>query len=105
MRTMLKVAVALAALATPLALAAQTAPAAPAPATTAAPVKTVDADPALWVVKDKDTTIYLFGTIHVLKPGLSWFDEAVKTAFNKSDTLVLELVMPPPAEMQASVRP
>ena len=24
-----------------------------------------DADPALWVVKGKQTTIYLFGTIHV----------------------------------------
>lgn len=23
-----------------------------------------DADPALWVVKDKDTTVYLFGTIY-----------------------------------------
>ncbi|MDH7971681.1 TraB/GumN family protein [Sphingomonas sp. AR_OL41] len=106
MRTLLKVAVALAALATPLALAAQTAPA-PAPAATApakaAPVTMVDADPALWVVKDKDTTIYLFGTIHVLKPGLSWFDEAVKKAFDKSDTLVLELVMPDPAAMQALV--
>ena len=44
-----------------------------------------DADPALWVVKDKDTTVYLFGTIHVLKPGLSWFDEAVKGAFDRSD--------------------
>ena len=32
-------------------------------------VKTVDADPALWVVKDQDTTIYLFGTVHALKPG------------------------------------
>jgi len=62
------------------------------PAATAAPV--TDADPALWVVKDDDTTIYLFGTVHVLKPGLSWFDEAVKTAFDKSDQLMLELVMP-----------
>ncbi|MEG8039691.1 TraB/GumN family protein [Sphingomonas sp. LR60] len=62
---------------------------APAPAAT-----TQDADPALWVVKDKDTTIYLFGTIHVLKPGLSWFDEAVKTAFDRSQTLVLEMVEP-----------
>ena len=53
-----------------------------------------DADPALWVVKDKDTTIYLFGTIHVLKPGLSWFDEAVKKAFDSSGTLVLEMVEP-----------
>lgn len=61
---------------------------------------TVDADPALWVVKDADTTIYLFGTVHVLKPGLSWFDEAVKAAFDKSDQLMLELVLP---EDQAAV--
>ncbi|MEQ1510458.1 MAG: TraB/GumN family protein [Sphingopyxis sp.] len=52
---------------------------------------TRDADPALWVVRDADTTIYLFGTVHVLRPGLSWFDEAVADAFNASDELVLEL--------------
>lgn len=63
------------------------------PGAAAAPA-TTDADPALWVVKDKDTTIYLFGTVHVLKPGLGWFDEAVKTAFDKSDELMLEMVMP-----------
>ncbi|WP_309699034.1 MULTISPECIES: TraB/GumN family protein [unclassified Sphingomonas] len=62
-----------------------------------------DADPALWVVKDADTTIYLFGTIHVLKPGLTWFDEAVKTAFDKSDQLVLEMVEPDKATMQQIV--
>lgn len=62
-----------------------------------------DADPALWVVKDADTTVYLFGTIHVLKPGLSWFDEAVKTAFDKSDQLVLEMVQPDQATMQQIV--
>ncbi|MHA6721432.1 TraB/GumN family protein [Sphingomonas sp. RS2018] len=72
----------------------QAAPAAPA---------VQDADPALWVVKDADTTIYLFGTVHVLKPGLTWFDEAVKTAFDKSDTLVLELVEPDAATMQQIV--
>lgn len=70
------------------------------------PVKAVppapkDVDPALWVVKDEDTTIYLFGTVHILKPGLSWFDEGVKTAFDASDRLVLEMVEPPAAETQA----
>lgn len=68
-----------------------------------APAATKDADPALWVVKDDDTTIYLFGTVHVLKPGLSWFDEAVKTAFDKSDELVLEMVEPDPQAMQGLV--
>jgi uncharacterized protein YbaP (TraB family) len=62
-----------------------------------------DADPALWVVKDADTTIYLFGTIHVLKPGLTWFDDGVKNAFDASDDLVLEMVQPAPEEMQAIV--
>lgn len=55
---------------------------------------TTEANPALWVVKDEDTTIYLFGTVHVLKPGLGWFDGAVRDAFDKSDELVLELVLP-----------
>ena len=65
------------------------------------PAALKDADPALWVVKDEDTTIYLFGTVHILKPGLSWFDEGVKEAFDKSDRLVLEIVEPSQAETQA----
>lgn len=69
---------------------------APAPATT-------EASPALWVVKDDDTTIYLFGTVHVLRPGLSWFDDAVRKAFDDSDEVVLELVMPEASAMQAAV--
>jgi len=63
-----------------------------------------DADPALWVVKGKQTTIYLFGTIHVLKPGLTWFDEAVKSAFDKADEVKLEIVMPDQATMQGLVQ-
>ncbi|RYY25721.1 MAG: TraB/GumN family protein [Sphingomonadales bacterium] len=62
-----------------------------------------DADPALWVVRDDDTTIYLFGTVHMLKPGISWFDESVKAAFDKSDTVMLEVVLPGDAEMGALV--
>jgi len=89
---------ALALVALPLSASAQTDVASP--VTQAA---TIDADPALWVVRDKDTTIYLFGTVHVLKPGLSWFDEAVKAAFDKSDSLVLEIVLPEPAALQALV--
>jgi uncharacterized protein len=69
-----------------------------------APVaQTRPADPALWVVEDADTTLYLFGTVHVLKPGIRWFDGAVKTAFDKSGEVVLELVEPDPATMQGLV--
>jgi uncharacterized protein YbaP (TraB family) len=53
-----------------------------------------DADPALWLLKDADTTIYLFGTIHVLPPGLAWFDEAVARAFDAAEELRMEVVLP-----------
>ena len=60
-----------------------------------------DADPALWVVKDADTTIYLFGTVHVLKPRMHWFDEGVREAFNASDEVVLEIAKPDPQAIAA----
>jgi uncharacterized protein YbaP (TraB family) len=60
-----------------------------------------DADPALWVVKDEDTTIYLFGTVHVLKPRTHWFDEGVREAFDASDELVTEIARPDPAAIAA----
>ena len=58
-----------------------------------------DPDPALWVIKDDDTTIYLFGTVHILKPGMSWFDEAIKESFDVSDELVIEMIKPEPSVM------
>jgi uncharacterized protein YbaP (TraB family) len=80
------------------------APACAQPAPTPAATPAVrDADPALWVVRDKDTTIYLFGTIHVLQPGLTWFDDGVKKAFDQSGQVVLELIMPDAAAMQALI--
>lgn len=60
--------------------------------------------PALWQVKDEDTAIYLFGTVHVLKPGTIWFKGGIKRAFDASDELVLEIVEPEdPQAMAASM--
>jgi uncharacterized protein YbaP (TraB family) len=73
--------------------------------TPVAKTPTIPADPALWVVKDKDTTIYLFGTIHALKPQLSWFDSAVRNAFDASGQLVLEIPLPSPEEAKAVIGP
>jgi uncharacterized protein YbaP (TraB family) len=70
------------------AAAPQSAPATPAPA-----VPLPDANPALWVVRDADTTIYLFGTIHLLD-GRPWFNDEVRTAFDASDELVMEAILP-----------
>src|SRR4051812_19280614 len=51
------------------------------PAEARAPVV---AHPALWEVSDPDTTIYLFGTIHLLPPNSQWrtsrLDAAVANA-------------------------
>jgi len=52
--------------------------------------------PALWVVNDDDTIIYLFGTFHALDGNSNWFEQAVKTAFFASDELMLETLVPKP---------
>jgi len=75
----------------------------PTATTSIAALNRADADPALWLVEDADTKIYLFGTVHLLKPDLIWFDDAVADAFAQSDTLMLEMVEPPMAEMQKIV--
>jgi uncharacterized protein YbaP (TraB family) len=49
--------------------------------------------PALWQVADKDTTIYLFGTVHALPQGKNWFDGRIERAFNASEELVTEIDM------------
>ena len=61
----------------------------------------VDADPALWVVQDEDTTVYLFGTYHLLDGKREWFNDNVKAAFDASNELVMEAKVPKdPSELQ-----
>lgn len=49
--------------------------------------------PALWKVADEDTTIYLFGTVHVLPQGIEWYDETIDQALTGSDMIVTEIPM------------
>ena len=51
------------------------------------------ASPALWKVADDDTTIYLFGTIHLLPKETKWRSAALDQAAAGSDTLVVETVI------------
>jgi uncharacterized protein YbaP (TraB family) len=53
-----------------------------------------NAEPALWVVNDEDTVIYLFGTFHALDGQADWFNDEVRTAFSASHELVLETLVP-----------
>lgn len=73
---------------------AQTAAPAPAKDAGAAPAasaKQTEAVPALWKVKGAHGTVYLFGSVHVMKPSVHWETAKVKDALTGSDTLYLEI--------------
>jgi uncharacterized protein YbaP (TraB family) len=74
--------------------------AAPPPAPAAVPAK---AKPALWKVSDKDTTIWLFGTIHILPAGIDWYSGPIAKALQGSDTLVTEIVQTDDPATQAKI--
>jgi uncharacterized protein len=52
------------------------------------------AAPQAWVVRDGDTEITLFGTIHALPNGTDWLSPAVAARLDAADTLVLEAILP-----------
>jgi uncharacterized protein len=49
------------------------------------------AKPALWMLKDEDTTLYLFGTIHMLPKDYQWRTPVIDKALADSSDLVLEV--------------
>ena len=52
---------------------------------------TVQADPAIWRVKGAHGTVYLFGSVHVMKPEVVWESAKVKSALTASDVIYLEI--------------
>ena len=93
----------------PLALLLSALPAAIAPAqepavTAAAALPAPAPRPALWKVADADTTIYLFGTIHALPPGIDWMNGPVRQALAASQQLVTEIPDTPIPEMTEAVK-
>ena len=59
------------------------------PAEAKAPI----ARPALWSVSDADTTVYLFGTIHLLPEQYQWRSAKLDAAVNGSQELVVETIV------------
>ena len=53
----------------------------------------VAAHPALWKLADADTTIWLFGTIHVLPANYAWRNGPVDKAIGDAQSLTLETVL------------
>jgi uncharacterized protein YbaP (TraB family) len=48
------------------------------------------AAPALWVVRDADSEIYLFGTLHALDPATRWRTPAYDAVLARADTVWFE---------------
>ncbi|MGH1422594.1 MAG: TraB/GumN family protein [Hyphomonas sp.] len=46
--------------------------------------------PALWSLKDEDTTIHMFGTVHLLRPEIDWLTPEIESALDQADTIVFE---------------
>jgi len=56
--------------------------------------------PNLWKVADEDTTIYIFGTIHLLNQNVDFTTPQLQRALEEADALVLELA---PDQEEATV--
>jgi uncharacterized protein YbaP (TraB family) len=61
--------------------------------------------PALWVVKDRDSTIYLFGTVHILKPETKWLTPKIEAAVAASGELWLEAPVASLADIRNAMAP
>lgn len=48
------------------------------------------AEPAMWVIRDKDSTIYLIGTLHLLRHEMEWNAGKVEKTVTESTELWLE---------------
>lgn len=60
------------------------------------------AEPAMWVIRNKDSTIYLIGTLHLLRHDTEWNAAKVRKAVAESSELWLEVA---DIDNQASVAP
>lgn len=64
------------------------------PAAVRAVPQATGAGPALWVIRDADSTLYLFGTVHVLRPTTAWGSPRVDAAFDSADQVWFEISNP-----------
>ena len=46
--------------------------------------------PAMWTLKDEDTTLHILGTVHLLRPDLEWRSPEIDAAIEAADTVIFE---------------
>lgn len=59
------------------------------------------AQPPVWIVRDADSTIVLFGSVHILPPGLDWRPPALNQAITAADDLYFEVPFDDAAQLAA----
>lgn len=62
----------------------------------------VRAEPAVWIVRDGDSEMVLFGSVHLLPPGLAWRPALLDAALARADDLWFELPMGADTRQQAA---
>lgn len=63
---------------------------------------TARALPAVWTIRDADSEMVLFGSIHILPAQLNWRPPALDAALNAADDLWLEIPSDPSSQQAAS---
>jgi len=61
------------------------------------------ADPPVWVVRDADTEMLLFGSIHALPPGIEWRTTQLDAALDAADLVAFEILTPETEEEEAAM--
>jgi len=59
--------------------------------------------PAIWLAKDFDSELYLYGTVHLLPDDLDWQKEDMRAAFKEAGTVFFELDSGTDAQAEATV--
>jgi len=62
---------------------------------------TAKAQPPLWIVHGPHATVVLFGSVHLLAPGIDWEPPALKTALAQADQLWFEIPIDPASALGA----
>lgn len=64
-----------------------------------------DAEPPVWIVRDGDSTVYMVGTVHMMRDGDEWWQDTYSDLVEKVDEVWLEIagLSQPPSNMFALV--
>ena len=60
------------------------------------------ARPPVWIVRDKDSELVLFGSVHILPPGMDWRPPALAKALKDADDVWFELPIDPATEAETA---